>query len=149
MLEREAEEKCINELVGAVIAKALDDLYRPYYTLETVPPSIKLKEAWVQKHNLQIFRNRVDARNFFEKSNLFKLTKLSYQALKEQYKRIYNITDEQERKLFEEGKKYVNKQENLQSDPKRSESTKEPSKATNHTRGKLRSGSKQRKRSSK
>lgn len=149
MLDKEGEIKCIDKLVGAIVATSLDDLYKPYYTLKDVPPAIKFKEEWVQKHNLQLYRNRIDARNFFEKSNLFKLTKLNYEYLKTTYKKIHNISDEQERKLFEEGKKYVYKQENSKSDSKRIESSKVVSKTTKRTRGKLRRGLNKRKRSSK
>lgn len=125
MLSYEQEEQVISKLVAAIIKVALIDLYGGNK------------------------KRRVEARNFFEKSKLFELTKLDYTALKAEYKRIHNISDEEERKLEEEDKLYVSKQENSQSNSERIKSTKRTSKNAKHARRKLRSGSKQRKRSSK
>lgn len=124
MLEREAEDKAVTKLVAEIIKRSLTDLYG------------KSKKL------------RVEARNFFEKSKLFELTKLNYQALKEEYKRIHNISDEYEKELEEEDRLYVVKQEYIKANAERSEKPKDVVKTSKRTRGKLRFRPKQRKRNS-
>jgi len=149
MITYEQEMRCVSRVVAEIIKLALEDLYKPHYTEADIPEKVKDKKKWLLKHNCEVAIEREKAKFFFEKGRMFELTKLNYVALKEEYQRIHNITEEDVKKLLKEDKASVNKYKDFQADRERDQKPKGSSKKTKGTRGKLQGRPKQGKRSSK
>lgn len=78
----------VNNLIGALVDLSLKDLFTKQISYRG--KTAKQKEK-IKVRNRKIRRNKAMAKLFFEKSLLFELTGLDFQALKERYVKEHNI----------------------------------------------------------
>lgn len=89
----EWDEEGVKSLVGDIIRLALDDLLRPHYLPSDAPKNIKYPKKWASRRNKEIDYYKCSAKQFFQGSELFRVTGLNLEDLIREHNKYnqYNV----------------------------------------------------------